>query len=128
MRQPAPGHGWKGWVTTNEPHREPDGRIVESDDSVHGSVHRSVDARTNHPVDRRFSRSLLVARAPGCHHPDMNTKTSSSILIMATVVYGIVVGILGASGSGAVGAVAVVGAGILAAGWVARLVFANRGG
>jgi hypothetical protein len=58
----------------------------------------------------------------------MNPKTSSSILIVATVVYGIVIGLLGATGSGAVGIVATVGAGILAAGWVARGVFANRDG
>jgi hypothetical protein len=56
----------------------------------------------------------------------MNPKTSSAILVVATVVYGITIGILGAVGSGAVGTFAVVGAGVLSALWVARGVFTNR--
>ncbi|MCE7007920.1 hypothetical protein LWC34_34630 [Kibdelosporangium philippinense] len=60
----------------------------------------------------------------------MNAKTSATILIILSIAFGGVIGILGTVGSDAVTTVAVIGGAILALLWVARGLLtrsANRG-
>jgi hypothetical protein len=56
----------------------------------------------------------------------MDKVLSSRILILATVVYGATIGILGAFGADNIGIIATIGAAILGVGWVARGLFTKR--
>jgi hypothetical protein len=57
----------------------------------------------------------------------MSPKLSARILIALSICYGILVGILGALNSSALGAVAIAGAIVLGGLWAIRGVLTNRG-
>jgi hypothetical protein len=56
----------------------------------------------------------------------MDPKTSSRVLVALSVAYGITIGILGIVDSGAITAVAVIGALVLGGLWVGRGLFMKR--
>jgi hypothetical protein len=56
----------------------------------------------------------------------MDKVLSARVLIIATVVYGASIGVLGALGTGAVGIFATIGAAILGVGWVVRELLVKR--
>jgi hypothetical protein len=68
----------------------------------------------------------LPAAVDGATIPAMNSKTSARLMVVASMVYGITVGLLGALDSGATTVFAVVGACVLGLLWVIRGLFASR--
>ena len=56
----------------------------------------------------------------------MNPKTSARVLVTLSLLYGITIGILAAVNSSAMTAVAIIGALVLGALWVARGMFLRR--
>jgi hypothetical protein len=56
----------------------------------------------------------------------MDKILSARVLIIATVVYGATIGILGALGTAGIAVFATIGAAVLGVGWVARGLFIKR--
>ncbi len=56
----------------------------------------------------------------------MNPKTSARVLLLVSICYGILIAILGAVGSSAVGLVAMIGALVIGALWVVRGLLISR--
>jgi hypothetical protein len=56
----------------------------------------------------------------------MNPKTSAQVLMIVSICYGILIAILGAVGSSAVGLVAMIGALVVGALWVVRGILISR--
>jgi hypothetical protein len=87
-----------------------------------------VGRRIQLSVDAALRRSTAVRRVrPGHDCEAMDPKTSARVLVALSIAYGITIGILGIVDSGAIAAVAIIGALVLGGLWVVRGLFLKRG-